>query len=231
MNSNKGYTDIEKESLAGHVLVIGRQFGSGGRTLGREMASLLGVKFYDNELLTEAALRFGFDANLLREADERRPSMLRGIIDGGMGWLASTIESAPAGADAIYSVQSRTIELIAREGGAVFVGRTADYILRHHPRMTSVFLHAPLDIRARRIVERGECADIEAATEKAKKIDKLREGYYNYYTGRQWGKADNYHLSLSTAELDPAEYAPILLQHIMLRSGCSLANKTKGGML
>lgn len=192
-------------SLKNHILVIGRQFGSGGRALGKIAAERMGVKFYDRELLAEASTHFGLDAQLLHEADEKKPSMLRSLIDGGISWMGSSLEGASMGGESLYAMQSKTITMLAQEGGAVFVGRTADYILRHHPLLTSIFLHAPIEIRAQRIVNRGECATLKEAIEKAKKIDHIREGYYNYFTGRQWGNAHNYHLSVDTTRFADIE--------------------------
>lgn len=210
-------SDINNRQHAAPIIVIGRQFGSGGHLLGKALADKLGVKFYDRELLTEAANRFGLNASLLSKADEKKPSMLRGILEGGNAWVMGGLDSGSLGADGIYAVQSRTIELLAREGGAVIVGRTADYVLRDYPALVSIFLHAPERVRAKRIVDRGECDNLEQALDKARKIDRLREGYYNYFTGRQWGKADNYHLSLSTGEASPEKYVDFVISYIRSR--------------
>lgn len=202
------------------IIAIGRQFGSGGRALGRSLANRLGLKFYDKELLDEATKRYGLDTRLLRKADERRPSLLHSILGESYGWASSYIGNNAMGVDGIYKIQSSTIRQLASEGGAVFIGRTADYVLRDYPGLISIFLHSDEKSRIERIMERGECSNEADALEKAKKIDKLREGYYNYFTGRQWGKADNYNLSISTSFISADDLADIITHFISKRQKC-----------
>lgn len=202
-----------------HIIVIGRQFGSGGREIGRLLAKRLGVPYYDKELLLEAAKRLGFRHELLEKADERRPSRFRALIDAGYG--SPTFGLAGLGRDRIYLAQSEVIRRIVAEGPCVIVGRTADYIARDDSRLTSIFLHCDDAARARRIVGRHDCADEEAAIEMAHKRDQHREKYYNYFTGRRWGHAANYHLTLDVSRLTADAAVSLIMQFLELKGAGS----------
>lgn len=184
----------------GMIIVLGRQFGSGGRRIGRRLAEEFGLAYYDKEVLAEAAGRLGFTRQVFDRCDERRPSAFRTFLSNAFG-VPDALMQNPMSNEAIYEAQSRVISQLAQEGGCVFVGRTADYILRHHPHMVSIFLHAPLPHRARSVMKRGEEETLEKATERARRFDRNREEFYNYFTGRKWGHADNYHLCIDTSML------------------------------
>ena len=191
---------------ADSIVVVGRQFGSGGRKIGRRLAEEFGLAYYDKEMLAEAARRLGFSEHVFARYDERPPSALRSWLSASFG-VQDSFHQTPMSSEAIYAAQSRVINELADEGGAVFVGRSADYILRHRPHLASIFLHAPAEHRAQVLLERGEVESHEKGLELARKIDRNREDFYNYFTGRRWGHADNYHLTLDTSLLsDDAAY-------------------------
>jgi cytidylate kinase len=201
------------------IIVIGRQFGGGGRALGRIISDKLAIPFYDKELIDEAATHYGFDASLMAHADEKRPSMLRSIVECVYGNVSPSYDFSSLSVDRLYEMQSRVIERIAEDGNAVFVGRTADYVLRANPSVVSVFIHADVEARAKRIVERGDCATIEEAVELAQKKDKLRSEYYNYFTGKKWGSADNYDLSIDMSVITLQEAADLVVAFAKAKLG------------
>lgn len=182
------------------IIVVGRQFGSGGRKIGKMLADEFGLAYYDKEVLAEAAKRLGFSHEIFAKHDERRPSALRSLLSNTFG-VQDAFHQTPMSSEAIYTAQSNVINELADEGGSVFVGRSADYILRHRPNLVSIFLHAPLEHRAKILMNRGEVESVEKGMETAKKLDRNREEFYNYFTGRKWGHADNYHLTLDTSLL------------------------------
>ncbi len=200
------------------IIVIGRQYGGGGRKIGRELARRFDVPYYDKELLAEAAERMGMPHELLRQADERRPSALRSLLSLSLG-VSDTYGLPPLGREALYEAQSRVIRQIASEGGCVIVGRTADYVLRDHPSMVSLFLHAPEEVRIERVMGRGECTEPRVAKERLRQADRQREDYYNYFTGRNWGHARNYHLTLDSSLLSEEETVDLLEAFIRSRVG------------
>lgn len=181
------------------IIVVGRQFGSGGRKIGKALAEEFGLAYYDKEVLSEAARQFGYSPHIFARYDERRPSPLRAFIGNVLG-VPDSYE-IPMSNEGIYKRQSDVIRQLAARGGAVFVGRSADYILRDHPGLISIFLHSPLEKRAEAIVKRGEAATLEKGMEIARRLDSNRQNFYNYFTGRNWGHADNYHLSLDSSSL------------------------------
>lgn len=203
-----------------HVIVIGRQFGSGGREIGRMLAQKLDIPYYDRELLSEAAKRLGFRHELFEKADERRPSPFRALFDAGYG--SPTYGLSSLGRERLYLAQSEVIGRIAAEGPCVIVGRTADYILRDDSRLTSIFLHSDDKTRAKRIIRRHDCIDEETAIEMAKKRDRHRENYYNYFTGRKWGYSANYHLTLDVSYLSVEEAVRLILQYLELKDYSSI---------
>lgn len=200
------------------VIVVGRQFGSGGRKIGRRLAEEFGLKYYDKEMLAEAATRFGFSQDVFSKYDERRPSALRTLISGTLGFQ-DNFHQTPMSNEAIYTAQGDVINELADEGGCVFVGRSADYILRHRPHLASIFLHAPVEHRAKVLMDRGDVDSIEKGIETARKIDKKREDYYNYFTGRKWGHADNYHFTLDTSNLSAEDAYQIVRSFLLRRIG------------
>lgn len=182
------------------VIVIGRQFGSGGRKLARMLAERLKLPYYDRELLREAATRMGFAPAVFADNDEKRPSRFRSLASHLYG-VADNYGSSPMSREEIYRQQGAVIRDIASKGGCVIVGRSADYILRDHPGLVSVFVHAPEEWRLSRIVERGDASSIAEARNLVHKIDSQRENFYNYFTPGKWGYSSTYHLSIDASKL------------------------------
>ena len=182
------------------IIAIGREFGAGGRRVGRMLADHFGLAYYDKEMLSEAASRMGYDHGIFARYDEKRPSVMRSLISNAFGVQDAYLQN-PMSSESIYMAQSRVIRELAAGGGCVFVGRTADYILRESPHLVSIFLHAPLDFRAKVLLRRGEASDINKARETASKLDRKRRDFYNYYTDAEWGDAHTYHLTLNSSLL------------------------------
>ncbi|MDE6218586.1 MAG: cytidylate kinase-like family protein [Muribaculaceae bacterium] len=198
------------------IIVIGRQFGSGGRRTGRSLATRLGLRYYDKELLSEGASEFGFSPEILARADEKKPSLLSQFFCSAFGMHDNYGPETLSG-EGLYKVQSNVIRKIGERGGCVIVGRTADYILRDHDHLVSIFLHAPLSHRVTAICKRGDAPDCRKAEEKARKADKQREEYYNYFTGRRWGTASNYDFTLDASQMDEEEAASLIEEYLKRR--------------
>lgn len=202
------------------VITVGRQFGSGGRELGRKLAEKLGFKYYDKELLSEAAAQAGVDKAFFERNDERFPSFLNGIFSFSFGlnsvncYAGSTLISD----DSLYRAQSDFIHSLAEKDSCVIVGRTADYVLRDHERVVNVFVHAPVDCCVKRILERSEeKLTEEKARAKAMKVNKLRANYYNFYTDKTWGDAASYDLTFDTSKLPIDDIVDIISDYINRR--------------
>lgn len=205
--------NIDTEGLPERfVIVIGRQFGSGGRTIGKIIADRLGIDYYDTELLKKAAESEGIDPMIFKQHEEKKPSVLKMVLQGAYG-IADNFHTLPLSSERIYKIQSKVIQDLSDKGSCVIVGRNADFILRNHPNLLSVFLHSPIQYRVKRIMERREATSAEEAFDMAMKHDRRRESFYNFYTGeKKWGVAENYHLSLDTSLLDNESVADIIIK-------------------
>lgn len=180
------------------AVTIARQYGSGGREIGNRVADILGVKVYDRELITMAASKSGLPADSLDHVDEKATNSL--LYTLAMG--SSLFNSSAAGFnmpvnDKLFIVQSEIIGNIADSESCVIVGRCGDYVLRNHPGTLSVFVYAPPEERIKRIMERHSVGHDEAK-ELMNKTDRRRINYYNFYTGRKWGKFDHYDLMINS---------------------------------
>ncbi len=179
--------------MKNRVITISREFGSGGRTIGKAVADALGIPCYDNELLQEIAAKSGFAENYIKEAGEYAPG----------GFLASAFShpaSGPNNADYLWEVQYNLIVDLAKKGPCVIVGRCADYILRDKADCLKVFIHADLAFRAERIV--SVYGEREKSPEhRLRDKDKRRAAYHRFYTDMKWGHAQNYDITLNSGTL------------------------------
>ena len=181
-------------SMTKTIVTIARQYGSGGRLIGKKLAETLGVPFYDKELIALAAKRSGMSEEVFAKADERASSSL--LYSLVMGSYTSVANTMPIN-DKLFLLQVNIIQEAAKKGSLVIVGRCADYILRDEPRCLRVFLQAPKEIRVRRAVEEYG-VDASKANDIVTKTDKQRGNYYNFYSNRRWGDMQNYDLILDT---------------------------------
>ena len=204
-----------------YVITIGRQFGSGGRELAKMLAERFSIAYYDKQLLAEAARHAGVDEGFFERSDECFPKFPGTGMSFNMG-LSSLPWYTPSSIsdEAIYRDMSDVIKEIADRGPCVIVGRSADYVLRNHPVPSiNLFIHADMEDCARRIMERGDKFDINAARALAEKTNRLRAGYYNFYTDKKWGDAASYHLTLSSSELSMEAMADVIATYIRCRLG------------
>ena len=183
------------------AITIGRQFGSGGHEIGMRVGELLGFRVYDKELLIMAAEKNGVNADYLRRVDEKATnSLLYTLAMGSSLYGARNFGIDVPINDQLFITQTEIIKEAAEQESCVFVGRCADYVLRNNPNCISVFVYADKEARIRRICQRHE-VDRDAAIDMMNKNDKRRINYYNFYTGRKWGKFDNYNLSVDSSLL------------------------------
>lgn len=181
--------------MKNRIITISRQFGSGGRTIGREVAERLGIPCYDHEVIEKVAEESGFAKEYIAEHGEYA---LRG------NWLVNAFSSRSmkghSTQDDLWLIQRKIILDLAERGSCVIVGRCADYILRGVENCLKVFICADMDKRADRIVRLyGERED--SPKKRLMDKDKRRKMYYQFYTETEWGAAENYHICLDSGEL------------------------------
>ncbi len=202
-----------------YVVTVGRQFGSGGREIGKLIAKGLGIAYYDKELLTEAAKSSGVNADFFEAADERTPSFFSSLWSFSTGYSSGAYFTGdtPLSNDSIYKAQSNVMMELADRGPCVIVGRTADYILRNYCKVVSVFIHASMEARIARIIARGDCDNRKDAEAMAEKKNKLRAEYYNFYTDKKWGDAQSYDLCIDSSLFGAQETAQTIIGFIKKR--------------
>ncbi len=188
--------------MAGKLsITIGRQYGSGGKDIGIRLGELLGFRVYDKDLLFLAAQKNGINPDALRRVDEKATnSLLYTLAIGSSLYGARNFGVDVPINDQLFITQTEIIKKAAEEENCIFVGRCADYVLRNHPDRISIFVYADKEDRISRISEELGI-DRDEALSLINKTDKRRINYYNFYTGRKWGKYDNYHLSLDSSLL------------------------------
>ena len=190
--------------MPNRVITISREFGSGGRTIGKMVAEKLGIPCYDAELIEKIAEQSGYSAEYIKQEVEY----------GTGGWLSAVFADRSTGLtnqDKMFSIQSRIIEELANEGPCVIVGRCADFVLRDKADCLNVFINASMEKRAERIVkEYGERA--ESPEKRLKEKDKRRAAYHRFYTDMKWGHAQNYHVCLDSGEFGIEKCAEMIAQ-------------------
>jgi len=189
------------------IITIARQYGSRGREIGKKLAEELGYKYFDRDLISMAAEKSGYNKEILGEADEKAANSLLYTLALGSSVYAHGVEhiNVPLN-DKLYIVQSNIIkEIYEKEEGAVIVGRCADYILAGKDDVAHVFITADFDERVKVVAERSNVTEAKAK-DLVVKTDKRRANYYNYYTGKKWGRIENYDLIInsSKSEVDGA---------------------------
>lgn len=191
------------------IINIGRQFGSGGRSVAEALGKKLGIKVYDNDLITEAAQKSGFSTDLLKHADEKRKlfSLSSFFSHGGISVTEDYVSD-----NEMFKIQSETIKDIASKGSAIFIGRCSDYILREMD-CVDVFISAPMESRKQRIASRLGVS-LEDAESICNKKDRVRETYYNYFTFGNWGVASNYDICIDSSILGIEGTADLIINFI-----------------
>lgn len=179
------------------VITITRQFGSGGREIGKKLAEAYGIPFYDNEIISRAAKDTGFAEAAFERAEDKASNSLLYSIAMGMNVFSSQDVgfSGLSLDDRIFLAQSKVIRNVAKEGPCVIVGRCADYILKNQENVVNLFIRATLDFRIKRAIE-VEGIPKEKSAEMVMKKDKSRANYYKYHSGERGDNVLNYDFAI-----------------------------------
>ena len=178
------------------IITISREFGSGGRTVGRMIAEQLGIPFYDKELVDQIALESGFAPKFVEEHGEHSPGtslFSYAFAPQGVPGIMNGLSTA----DFLWNIQCSVILQLAEQGPCVIVGRNADYILKDRADALHVYVYADTAFRAERIVRLYGESEKSPETRLQEK-DKRRRVNYQHYTGRTWGQAQNYDICLDS---------------------------------
>ena len=190
------------------IITISREFGSGGRTIGKEVAEKLGIPCYDKDLIEKIAEETGYAKEYIADEGEYAPnanSLAYMFIGRGLDGLSN--------ADKIWIAQKKVIEELAEKSACVIVGRCADYVLREREDVLNVFVYADKKYRAERIVKQYGESDVEPEKRLADK-DKKRKLNYKYFTEQEWGKRQNYHLSIDSGFLGIEKSVALIVEAV-----------------
>ena len=200
------------------IITIGRQFGSAGREIGYKVADELGIKLYDKEMLDRAAKESGICQELFETHDEKPTnSFLYSLVMDtySLGYSSGSYTDMQIN-HKVFLAQFDAIKKIADEGPCILVGRCADYALENYDNLLSLFIHADMDARIRRIARRFDLTDAKAK-DMIIKTDKKRASYYNYYSNKKWGAADSYHMCLNSSKLGIDGTAEAIIKLVELK--------------
>ena len=192
------------------IITIGRQHGSSGREIARLLAEKLNYKCYDKEIVDEAANHSDFSRDLIDAFDQKRMSAF--ILHAGGYGLNENFRLNMQ----VVSAQFDAMRNIAEKGNCIFVGRCADYILRDHDDLISVFILGDMDERLK-CLERRQGLDEVEARKKIKEVDKDRSSFYRYYSDQTWGDAQNYDMCINSSKLGVEGTVQVILDYIKVR--------------
>ncbi len=205
--------------MENYVITIARGYGSGGKTIGKMLAEKLGIPYYNREILRMASDDSGIHERLFEQADERiKPSLLRPVTNVYKGELISPESDDFVSDDNLFNYQAKIIKELAAREDCVIVGRCADFVLKDHPNVIKVFVHAPFESCIKTVMELYSVSKKEAE-KTILATDKHRSAYYRYYTGREWDNAKNYDLCLNSAELGFKKCVEIVEAYRKIRMG------------
>ena len=190
------------------IITISREFGSGGRFIGEEVAKKLGIAYYDKNIINEIAEKSGLSPEYIQENAELSPKKgLFAYAFAGRDMTGKSVE------DMVYEAQRKVILDLAEKESCVIIGRNADYILKDRDDVLNVFIHGDMPEKIHRIIHLHNVEEQEAVRMMAD-TDKRRMTNYNFYTEQKWGKASNYTLSLNSSQLGYDRCEAIIMECI-----------------
>ena len=192
-----------------YVITIGRQLGSGGKALGELLSLKLKIPCYDKELILIASRESGLEKEFFEKADEKNSRnflsfLFAGHHEGTESYLSN---------EKLFKIQSDVIKKIAKRESCIFVGRCADYILREHKNLISVFVCANLDDRIRTISNNNNISALDAQN-LITQTDKKRAAYYNYFSNKTWGMGTSYDLCFNSSIISLEKIAELICEQI-----------------
>ena len=194
--------------MAKRIITISREFGSGGRFIGEEVAKKLGIAYYDKNIIGQIAEKSGLSPEYIQENAELSPK--KGLFAYAFAGRDVTGKSVE---DLVYEAQRKVILELAEKESCVIIGRNADYILKDRDDVLNVFIHGDAPEKIQRIIRLYNVEE-QKAVKMMVDIDKRRMANYNFYTNQKWGKADNYTLCLNSSQLGYDRCEKIIMECI-----------------
>ena len=192
--------------MAKRIITISREFGSGGRFIGEEVAKKLGIAYYDKDIINQIAEESGLSPDYIQESAELSPK--KGILAYALAGRDITGKSVE---DMVYEVQRKVILELAEKEPCVIIGRNADFILKDRDDVLNVFIHGNMPEKMKRICQLYNVSE-QDAVKMMTDTDKRRMTNYNFYTDQRWGKASNYTLCLNSSQLGYDKCEEIIIE-------------------
>ena len=198
------------------LVTISREYGSGGRLIGRMVAEKMGIPFYDIEIIDMAVERSGLSREIIETAELRAKSGLSYSLSSVMNFSEGFTAEPISMNEKLFIAQFDVIKQIGETDEGVIIGRCADYVLRDIPSVTNIFIHAELEDRINRCVNSyGD--DPKTVENKIRDYDKARANYYNYHTSQKWGYYGNYNMAINTSYIKDEKAADLIVQFMNSR--------------
>ena len=192
-----------------YIVTITRQFGSLGRPIAREMSEILGIEYYDRDIVEATSKKMNLPVSKISEHEETySTSLFPMLLPLGSDSIAKQ--------DEIYNVQKEVIREMAEKESCIIVGRCADYVLKENPNVVSVFIHADKKFCLERALERNSMTEKEMQ-KYIEKTDRFRGDFYRYHTGNEWADARNYDLCLNSGKLGFQKCVEEIKSYIKIR--------------
>ncbi len=200
------------------IITVGREYGSGGHDIAKLLAGKLAIPFYDKEIITLAARQSGICEELFENHDEKNvPSYLFSLVTNtGEMPVVGGMNDMPLN-HRIFMAQFEAITKIALQGPCVIVGRCGNYVLKGLPGVVNVFIYGDLEARIHRIMQ-VENLPYDQAKERVRKVDKQRQGYYNFFADGNWGHRSNYNMMINSSHETPEAVAQVIIDYLRGRA-------------
>ena len=196
-----------------YVITIGRQLGSGGKSIGQQLSQRLNIPCYDKELIQLASRESGLGKEFFENFDEKNSFSFFGKYFGFRSGFMGNNEVNYLCNETLFKIQSDVIRDLAEKESCIFIGRCADYILRDKPNCLNIFIGADMKDRILRIKQSENITEKEAQ-ERIRQCDKKRPAYYNYYSNKEWGKATSYDLCFNSSFLSIEEIVELIEEQV-----------------
>ena len=197
------------------LITISRQYGSGGRIIGKILAEKLGVPFFDKEIIDMAVEASGYSREVIEGAEMKAKSGFAYSLASALSFNEGSVGTLSVN-DRLFLAQFQVIKEIGDTEQGVIIGRCADYVLREKPGVTNVFIYGEMEDRIARAIEKYGDSE-ENIKNTINSIDKARSNYYNYHTGYKWGDYKNYNLCINSSYITEEEAAELIKNYVEKR--------------
>ena len=198
------------------LITISRQYGSGGRIIGKILAEKLGVPFYDKEIIDMAVEASGYSREVIEGAEMKAKSGFAYSLASALSFNEGSVGTLSVN-DRLFLAQFQVIKEIGETDQGVIIGRCADYVLREKPGVTNVFIYGEMEDRIARAIEKYGDSE-ENIKNTINSIDKARSNYYNYHTSQKWGQCANYNICINTSRLTEEQVADMIVGYVNMRN-------------